>query len=381
MEETVMRVVILGAGFGGLELATCLSDELGDKVKVTLIDKNDSFVFGYSKLDVMFGKAEPAAVRLPYWAIAKPGVEFRQETILEIDPERKRAVTDGGTYEGDVLVVALGADYSPAATPGLVEGGYEFYSVAGAERLRGVLSEFRGGSVVVAVTTPHYKCPPAPSETAFLVHDYLVERGLRDASKITLVTPFGIPLPVSAEVGGAILSELTARGIEFLGGSQISSIDADGSAVRLANGTAIESDLVMAVPLHVAPKVVVESGMTENGWIPVDKYTLTTRYPDVYAFGDVASVGVPKAGVFSEGQAKVVAEQLIARYRSQTDAAAYQGAGACYLEFGLGRVGRVDVNFLGGPSTVASMRPPSVELRAEKTEFGASRRARWFGME
>src|SRR5215207_5338443 len=239
-----MRVVILGAGFGGLELATCLSDALGDRVAVTLIDKNDSFVFGYAKLDVMFGKAEPAAVRLPYRAIAKPGVEFRQEAILSIDPERKRAVTDRGTYEGDVLVVALGADLDPSATPGLVDGGHEFYTVAGAERLRGVLPAFEGGSVVVAVTTPHYKCPPAPSETAMLMHDYLVARGLRDASRITLVMPFGTPLPVSPEVGAAIHAELTDRGIDFVGGAQITEVDPDGRAVRLGDGTAIESDLI-----------------------------------------------------------------------------------------------------------------------------------------
>ena len=156
-----MRVLILGAGFGGLELATSLSETLGSEVAVTLIDKSDHFIFGYSKLDVIFGKEEPAAVRVPYDAIAKPGVEFRQETIVSIDPERKRAVTDQGTYEGDVLVVALGADLDPSATPGLVEGGYEFFSVEGSERLRDVLPTFKGGSVVVAVTTPHYKCPPA----------------------------------------------------------------------------------------------------------------------------------------------------------------------------------------------------------------------------
>jgi sulfide:quinone oxidoreductase len=371
--------VILGAGFGGLELATCLSDALGDQVAVTLIDKNDSFVFGYSKLDVMFGKHEPAAVRVPYSAIAKPGVEFRQETILAIDPERKQAVTDRGTYEGDVLVVALGADYDPSATPGLVENGYEFYSIAGAERLRDVLREFRGGSVVVAVTTPHYKCPPAPSETALLMHDYLVERGLRDRSTITFVTAMPTPLPVSPEVGAAILALLTDRGIDFIGGAQIVGIDR--GTVRLNNGTTIESDLVMAVPLHVAPNVVIDSGMTENGWIPTDKYTLKTRYPDVYAFGDVASVGVPRAGVFSEGQAKIVAAQLIAQHRSQGDGGRYQGAGACYLELGQGKVGRVDVNFLGGPSVSAALQMPSAELRAEKTAFGSTRMARWFGLE
>jgi sulfide:quinone oxidoreductase len=376
-----MRVLILGAGFGGLELATCLSDALGDQVAVTLIDKNDSFIFGYSKLDVMFGKQEPAAIRLPYSRIAKPGVEFRQETILSIDLERKRAVTDRGAYEGDVLVVALGADLDPAATPGLVEGGHEFYSVAGAERLRDVLPAFKGGSVVVAVTTPQYKCPPAPSETAMLMHDYLVERGLRDASHITLVMPFATPLPVSAEVGAAIHAELADRDIEFVGGTKITGVDPGGRAVRLADGTEIESDLIMAVPLHVAPPVVVQAGLTEGGWIPVDKYTLKTRFPDVYAFGDVASVGVPRAGVFSEGQGKVVAEQIIARHRSQADSARYEGAGVCYLEFGRGKVGRVDVNFLGGASTTAALEMPSLELRAEKTAFGSSRRTRWFGLD
>lgn len=374
-----MRVVILGAGFGGLELATCLSDALGDRIAVTLIDKNDSFVFGYSKLDVMFGKDEPERVRLPYRAFAKPGVAFRQETILAIDPERKRAETDGGSYDADILVVALGADLDPAATPGLAEHGHEFYSVAGAERLRAVLPAFTGGNVVVAVTTPHYKCPPAPSETAFLMHDYLTERGLRERSTITLVTPFPSPLPVSPEVGAAILGELTERGIGFMPGMKIAEIGGDRT-VRFADGSAIPADLVLAVPLHAAPRVVRESGMTENGWIPTDKYTLRTRFPDVYAFGDVASVGVPRAGVFSEGQAKIVAEQIIARHHAQADYARYDGAGICYLEFGRGAVGRVDVNFLGGPATTAALRMPSLALRAEKTAFGATRRARWFGM-
>lgn len=376
-----MRVLILGAGFGGLELATRLSEELGDQVAVTLIDQSDHFVFGYSKLDVMFGKAEPAAVRLPYRAIVKPGVEFRQETIRAIDPERKRVVTDRGAYEGDALVITLGADLDPSATPGLVEGGNEFYTVAGAERLREVLPTFTGGSVVVAVTTPHYKCPPAPSEAAMLMHDYLLERGLWDRSRITLVTPFPSPLPVSPEVGVAILAELTERGIDFIGGAKIASIDPADHAIRLADGRAIPADLILGVPLHVAPPVVVASGLTEGGWIPVDKYTLKTRFPDVYAYGDVASVGVPRAGIFAEGQAKVVAKQLIAQHRAQSDGARYDGVGICYLEAGRGLVGRVDVNFLGGPSTTATLREPSLALRAEKTQFGSSRRRRWFGLD
>src|SRR5688500_1830821 len=196
MGSATLKVLILGAGFGGLELASALSDEVGNEVAVTLIDKSDSFVFGYSKLDVMFGKQDPASVRLPYSAISKAGVDFRQEEVLSIDPEHWTVVTDKATHEADILVIALGADIDPTATPGLVEFGNEFYSVAGAEALRDVLAGFQGGRVVVAVTTPHLKCPPAPSECSLLMHDYLLERGLRESSTITFVSPHPSPLPV-----------------------------------------------------------------------------------------------------------------------------------------------------------------------------------------
>ena len=175
-----MRVVVLGAGFGGLELSTRLSEEFGDDVDVVLIDKSDTFVFGFSKLDVMFGRAQPAAVRHAYRDIVKPGVRFVQSTIRSIDPVAKRVVTDDGSFDADVLVVALGADLHPADTPGLVEAGHEFYTVAGAFALRDVLADFAGGRVVVGVTSTPFKCPPAPSETALMMHDYLTERGRRE---------------------------------------------------------------------------------------------------------------------------------------------------------------------------------------------------------
>src|SRR5215472_5199963 len=106
----VTHVVILGAGFGGLELSARLAEDLGDEVRVTLIDQSDAFVFGYSKLDVMFGLRTFDEVRLPYTEIAIPGVDFRQERIVSIDPHAKRVVTDSGSYDADILVVALGAD-------------------------------------------------------------------------------------------------------------------------------------------------------------------------------------------------------------------------------------------------------------------------------
>ena len=174
-----MRVVILGAGFGGLELSTRLSEELGDDVDVTLIDRREGFTFGFSKLDVMFGKVPEASVLHPYADVVKPGVRFVQATITAIDPVAKHVETDAGGFDADVLVVALGADLHAEATHGLLEAGHEFYTEAGAFACRDVLERFDGGRVIVAVCSTPFKCPPAPSETVLLMHDLLLRRGLR----------------------------------------------------------------------------------------------------------------------------------------------------------------------------------------------------------
>lgn len=375
-----LRVVVLGAGFGGLELSTILSEALGASLDLTLIDKNDSFVFGYSKLDVMFGRKAPDAVRLAYRNIVKPGVRFRQETITSIDPVSRRVTTNAGTYDADVLVVALGADYDLNATPGLVEGGNEFYSVAGAERLRDVLPTFTHGHAIVGVTGMSFKCPPAPSEAALLLHDYLTSRGVRDACEISLVMPFGIPIPPSPATSRALLAAFAERGITFVPHRIVRALDPARRVVILDDKSELPYDLFLGIPRHIVPDVVAASGMTVDGWIPVNPKTLETRFPGVYAIGDVTSVGTPKAGVFSEGAARVVAAALLAQIQGGDQPAAYTGAGACYIEFGGGQVGRVDVDFLSGPSPTASYIESSIALVGEKQHFGASRRSRWFGL-
>src|SRR3984885_10677115 len=177
------RVVVLGAGFGGLELTTTLSEAFGDAIDIVLIDKSDTFVFGFSKFDVMFGRLLATQVRHPYRDIVKPGVRFLQSTVRSIDPAAKSVVPDAGTFDADILVVALGAYLDPAATPGLVEGGHEFYTVAGAFALRDILPTFERGPAIIGVTGKTFKCPPAPSETALLLHDFLTARGRRRATE------------------------------------------------------------------------------------------------------------------------------------------------------------------------------------------------------
>jgi sulfide:quinone oxidoreductase len=370
-------VLVLGAGFGGLEVSTMLSEAFADEVDVTLIDKADAFVFGYSKLDVMFRGAAPESVRLPYGEFVKPGVRLVRETITAIDPAARRVTTDGGTYEADVLVVALGADYDMDGTPGLAEAG-EFYSFEGAVRSRDAIRAFGGGRAVVGVCGAPYKCPPAPSECVLLLHDDFVARGIRDTSEITLVLPFQTPVPPSPETSAALLAAFEERGIRFVPAKKVASVDVAGHAVRFEDGTELPFDLFLGVPKHRAPAVVLESGMTEDGYIRVDPATLETRFDGVYAIGDVATQGTPKAGVFAEGAGRALTTSLIARLRGSGPQGVHTGTGSCYIEFGAGRIGRVDIDFLTGPQPTGIYREPSVELRSEKIEFGSSRRARWF---
>jgi sulfide:quinone oxidoreductase len=372
------RIVVLGAGFAGLEFCTLVSEALGDVVEVKLIDEAEAFVFGFSKLDVMFGHATPESVRLPYRDFVKPGVQLLRETIIEIDPGARRVTTDRGTHQADVLVVALGADYDWAATPGMVAGRDEFYSVAGAEHLRTVLPSFTRGEAIVGVCGAPYKCPPAPSEAVLMLHDYLTERGLRSACGVSLVNPLPSPVPPSPETSRALVAAFAERDIGYLPGHRIASVDHARKVAVLDNGTELPCNLFLGVPRHCVPPVVASSGLVENGWVAVNPRTLATKFPGVYGVGDVTFTGTPRAGVFAEGAAREVAQTLIARAGRGDPPTGYPGQGSCYIEFGRDEIGRVDVDFFSGPSPTGTYHAPSIALRAEKNQFGSSRRARWF---
>jgi len=373
-----LRVVVLGAGFGGLELASILSESIGNDLDLTLIDQNDSFYFGFSKLDVMFGHKAADSVKIPYSSIVKPGVKFRKETITAINPESKNVTTLSGTYKADVLVIALGANYDIAATPGLAEFGNEYYTFEGSVKLRDVIPNFKSGHAIVGVCGAPFKCPPAPSEGSLMLHDYLVSAGIRDACSISLVIPFGSPIPPSPDSSKALIKAFEERGIQFIPQHKVASLR-EKTAV-LDDGTELPFDIFLGIPKHVAPDVVLQSGLAVDGWIPVDRQNLRTRFDNVYAIGDVTSVGTPKAGVFAEGAAKIAAASIIAAYSGKENETAYTGAGSCYIEFGKGEVARVDVDFFSGPKPFGIHQDASKALVIDKQYFGSSRKARWFGL-
>jgi sulfide:quinone oxidoreductase len=374
-------VVILGAGFAGLELATMLSQEVPHDVDVTIIDSSDAFVFGFSKLDLMFGRQDLASVRVPYAHLDKPAVRFVQETVVAIDPERRRVTTNATTYEPDILVVALGADLDPAATPGMVEEGSEYYSVEGAAHVRQLLPGFEGGDVIIGVLGNFFKCPAAPFETAVMLHDFLEKNGRRAASTIKVISPMATPIPISPEASAGILEAIGERDIGWWPESKVIALDPSTKVATLADGRTTPYGLFLGIPVHRAPRAVGESALAEDGWIPVDHQTFATRFENVYAVGDVTSAPVPRVGAIAEGEARTLAEVLVHEIRGGEPPAPYRGLATCYIEFGGSKVARFDANFLSGPSPFGTFTPASEEVAASKVEFGASRRRRWFGID
>ena len=381
MPPVSKHVVVLGAGFGGLELATRLSETIADAVRVTLLDRNDSFYFGFSKLEVMLGRQSADDVRLHYRDFEKDGVEFRQETVTGVNPAARRVTTNAGSYDADFVVVALGADYDFAATPGFEQGGHEYYSLAGAERLRDALADFKGGKVLVSVLGQPFKCPPAPFEGCFLLDEHFTQQGIRDSVEMATTFPMARPVPVTGEVAQMFRDGLAARNIKELPEHLVTGIDPATRKAQLASGETLPYDLFVGIPIHRAPAALADTGLAVNNWVPVDQSNLRTRFPGVYALGDVCTGPrtVPKAGIFAEAAARVVADDIAATIAGTEPPAPYEGSGVCYAEFGGGLVSKVEINFLRGDAPEAHRYDPSLEYAAEKGQFGATRRAHWFG--
>lgn len=377
------KILILGAGFGGLETATGLAGALDDDHEITLVDRGDAFYVGFSKIDVLFGRATPGDVAYRYEDLRAGGVRFVRDSITGIDTAGRRVRTLTHELPYDVLVVALGADLDRDAVPGFVEsGGHEFYSMRGAEALAPVLRDFAAGRLVLGIFRTPYKCPPAPYEVACQLDELYRRRGVRDAIELSMVIPGARPVP-NPDVSDLLESRLAEHGVELLAGDPIEAVDPSGRRVLLAGGAAVDYDLFVGVPVHVPPAVVARSALSDGGFVGVDRTTLETRVPDVYAVGDVTHVPagdkvVPKAGAFAEDAARTVVSEILRREGRLAERVPFEARGACYADLGGGEVARLDGNFLGGETPRMTVEGPSPALRADKERFVAERRDRWF---
>jgi sulfide:quinone oxidoreductase len=371
------KVIILGGGSGGLASAGRLKELLGDKISVTVIDKQRYFVLGFSLLRIMTGEKSEQEVTAPKEKVSQKGIKFINTEVNGIDVKNGIVYTDQGEFGYDYLVIALGAELAPEKVPGF-ESAFHMYTLDDAKKLRDALSSFRGGSIRLIISSTPFKCPPAPYEAAMLIDDYLRRKGLRDKSDMQIFTPEPQPMPIAGpEVGNAVVSMLNERGIAFHNNTKVSSIDGSSKQIVFENGTREKYDLLVAIPPHTSPKVVRESDLADaaSGWIPVDPKNMQTKHDRVYAIGDVAAVKLPsgmmlpKAATFAFGQAEIVAFNIASSVLG-TEARSWDGFGECFIETGSGNAGYGSGSFYSMPKPVINLQIPSKELRERKDAWG-----------
>jgi sulfide:quinone oxidoreductase len=379
--------LVLGGGFGGLALTRALRARLPNEHRIVLVDRSPDFVVGAAKTWVMLGERRAEAVSVPRARLVPDGVTVVRAEVLGIDAARREAETATGRLLCDHLVLALGAELDPGAVPGLASAAHTFYTLDGAKRLRSALEAFDGGRVVLLIPRVPFMCPPAPYEAAMLLHDAFERRGIRGRTTLEVWTVERAPMMTAGpEIGAVVKQALAARDIGFHPLSKAAGIDGARRAVRFEDGSETTYDLLIAIPPHRVPRIVVDAGLAESGgWVEVDPATLEVSRPgvapQVYAIGDLNSVrlpgrfdpamplALPKAGVFAAAQGEVLAQRIAASVLGEPATAAIDGRGFCYIEVGGGQAMRGDGAFFAMPHPVMVHRPPDAEQYREKLEW------------
>ncbi|MGH3066427.1 MAG: NAD(P)/FAD-dependent oxidoreductase [Gaiellaceae bacterium] len=378
------RTLILGAGFGGLTVATELERFLGTDHEVVLVDRNERFSMGLRKLWELVGQATIADGSRSRDVLRDHGIRVVRGEIEEIDPLNRTAIVDGETIGSDYLVIALGAVSRPDLVPGLAEHGHDVWDAAGVPQAAEALARLSGGRIVVLIAGAPYPCPPAPYECAMHIHEYLRARELLDRCDISVSTVQPLLMPNAGSAGSEWMAEqLTQRAIRHHVGCKIERVDP--GRVVLAEGE-IGFDLLVAVPPHRAPAVVKESGLTGDGeWITVDPGTLATSHPNLFAIGDVTQIllanglPLPKAGVIAELEGTRVAGAIAADLGAGKEPPAFDGTGSCFIEMGAAAAALVQGEWYATPEPVVSIAEPDAAHAAEKRAFESERLERWFG--
>lgn len=379
-------VLVLGGGVGGVVAANRLRRGLPREHRVVLIDRNRTHVFQPSLLWLAVGSRTPDRIQRPLERLRRKGIDVITGEVTSIDPAALRVDVDGRALAGDALIVSLGADLAPDGIPGLAAAGHDLYTLEGATAFRDALAQRSEGRILLLTAAPAYKCPAAPYEAAMLVEAELRRRGVRGRVTLDLYAAEPGPMGVAGpQVSAAVRQVVESKGIRYHPGHQVTAVDPETRRLTFANGVTADFDLLVYVPPHRAPAVVRDAGLVDgSGWIPVDRTTFATRFPDVYAIGDVTTVPLsmgkplPKAGVFAHAEAEVVAANLVRAWTGRGTPRTFEGEGQCFLETGDGRAGLGSGNFYGEPVPQVKLHRPGRWWHWGKVLFEWRWLTRWF---
>lgn len=370
-------ILILGGGIGGIVVATELRKKLSKQHRVVVIERLTDHVFPPSLLWVASGDRNAKQISKPVNNLSRKGIDVIQGVIEKIDPTEKKVVVDGKEFAGDYLIIATGAELAPESVPGLMEAGHNLYSLEGAQAIRKKCLELKKGKVVVLVCSMPFKCPAAPYEAAMLLESDFRKRGLANQVSVEIYSPEPGPMPVTGpEVSQQVRNMVESKGVTYFPQYTVKNIASATREIHFVNGEEKPFDLLVYVPPHRASTVVRDAGLLgENGWIPVNRFTLVTKFKDVYAIGDIAGIPLsngkplPKAGVLAHGQAEVVANNISVAINGTGTTESFKGHGECFLEIGDGMAGMGKGNFYAEPNPDIKMKPPGRLLHFGKILF------------
>ncbi len=379
-------ILVLGGGVGGLVTANELRKQLPRPHRIMLIERSTTHLFSPSLLWLMIGQRKPQAISRPLDSLAQKGIEVVQGEITALDAEARTIQMDGQALTGDYLIISLGAELAPETVPGLAQAGSNLYTLEGMEALSQALATFTAGKLALVVASLPYKCPAAPYEAAMLLEYFFRKRKIREQVELDLYAgepgPMGVAGP---EVSRAVRGMVEQKGIHYYPDQSVTCVDPHARQLSFASGLTATYDLLAFVPPHRVPRLAIEAGLArEGGWVSVDRSTLETRYPGVYAIGDITGIPLvigkplPKAGVFAHGQAEVVAHNIAVAITGKGEARRFEGHGECFVEMGDGKAGFARGNFYAEPAPTVKMYTPGPHWHAAKVLFEKDWWRRWF---
>lgn len=379
-------VLVLGGGVGGLVAAHEVRTQLPRPHRVVLIERSTTHLFYPSLLWLMIGLRKAQDIRRPLAALARKGIEVVQGEITALDAEARTIQVNGQELGSDFLIVSLGAELAPETVPGLAQAGSNLYTLEGMETLSQALSTFTAGKLALVVASLPYKCPAAPYEAAMLLEYFFRKRHIREQVELDLYAGEPGPMGVAGPgVSRAVREMIEQKGVHYFPNQYLTHVDPHARQLSFASGLTVKYDLLAFVPPHRVPHLAIEAGLArEGGWVPVDRYTLETRYPGVYAIGDITGIPLvigkplPKAGVFAHGQAEVVAHNIAVAITGKGEARRFEGYGECFVEMGDGKAGFARGNFYAEPAPTVKMYTPGPHWHAAKVLFEKDWWRHWF---
>ena len=376
------HVVILGGGFGGLSAANELRNALpSSQVKITVIDKKDWFMVGFAKLWIINGTRTFENSIGSLNELGKKEIDFIKDEILSINLKDKNVKTKTLKISFDFLIISMGAVLAPQRIPGLEQNGFNLYDHNHLLEIREKLESIKSGKIAISIMGMPYKCPPAPFEASLLIDSMLRKRGIRDSVQIDFYSPAPITLPAAGpEVSRQILELVNSEQIIFHNSSKIKSVE---SKKLIFEDYEADFDLLLAIPPHVAPKVIYDSGLAkEPGFIPIDR-DCKTPFENVFAVGDVTSLvvtenmAVPKAGIFAEGEGITVAQNIISQIQSIEESALFDGKGGCFIESGRSTASVIEVDMFSHSKPSTNLTESTSDNLSKKVQFEKERLSKW----